>query len=109
MFDFVPEPWGHLMHSESMFIEKLISGNCPAEMINDFKYGLNRKSKDYFIKLFNLVTEGETQIFIRLKFYTWSGTTDPDHLLHENFNQLKKRISEDHLLFRGMSCLLKKI
>jgi len=109
MFDFVSEPWGHLVHNESMFVEKLKTASCPPEMINDFKYGLNRKSKGYFVKLFNIFTRGETQIFKELEFNIWSGTTDPIFLTHENFSNLKKIISEDDLLCRGMGYLLKKI
>lgn len=109
MFDFVPEPWGHLMYSEATFIEKLIAGSCPAEMIQDFKSGLNKKSKNYFFKLFDIFTQGETQVFERLQFYTWSGPTHLSHLLHGNFRHLREKIPEEDLLFRGMSCLLKKL
>lgn len=109
MFDFVPEPWGHLMHSHGEYISMLIKAGTPEAIICDFKYGLNRRSKDYFINLFRDVTDNEIKLFEKVVSYTWSGVVKENHKKHKNFNILSDRYSEEDLLFRGMNILLKKM
>jgi ubiquinone/menaquinone biosynthesis C-methylase UbiE len=109
MFDFVPEPWGHLICSKDEYIQKLRLANCPEEMINDFKSGLNRKRRNYFIKLFALLTDKKLKVFEKKVSYEWSGVINPEHLHHKNFLDLQKIYSKEDLLFRGMNVLLKKV
>jgi ubiquinone/menaquinone biosynthesis C-methylase UbiE len=109
MFDFVPEPWGHLVCSNEEYVRKLQLANCPEEMVNDFKSGLNRKRKNYFIKLFTLLTDEKRKVFEKKVFYEWSGVVNPEHLNHKNFEFLQKKYPREDLLFRGMCFLLKKI
>jgi len=109
MFDFFPEPWGHLVYSEEEYIQNLRYANCPAEMIQDFRSGLNRKGRGYFMKLFTIFTDKKLQIFEKKALYEWSGITKPEHLKHNNFESLQKFYSKEDLLFRGMNILLKKI
>ena len=108
MFDFIPEPWGHLMCSKDEYISKLIRAGTPEAIINDFNYGLNRRSKKYFINLFEEVTRKNARLFEKIVSYSWSGVTNEAHKTHPNFHTLKNKYSEEDLLFRGMNILLKK-
>lgn len=106
MFDFVGEPWGHLMHSEGEYIRMLENANAPAGVISDFMHGINRKPRKYFAELFhNSISRGE---FKKVEGYEWSGVVSPDHLEHPNFKYLGDKYSKEDLLFRGMNFLLKK-
>lgn len=109
MFDFVPEPWGHLVYAEDEYIEKLRQAGCPSDIVSDFRVGLNKRKKDYFLSLFRLTTEGETQLFKKIESYTWSGAVNPEHLSHENYRKLIRVYSREDLLFRGMNIFLQKI
>lgn len=109
MFDFVPEPWGHLVECQNEYIQKLQNANCPKDIITDFESGLNRKRKRYFIKLFELFTDEDIKLFEKKVSYEWSGVINPEHLTHKNFQDLQKIYPKDDLLFRGMNILFKKI
>jgi ubiquinone/menaquinone biosynthesis C-methylase UbiE len=71
MFDFLPEPWVHLMCSEEEYVSKLINAGTPDDIINDFRYCLNKKPKDYFFDLFEKVLE--YGLFEKKESYRWSG------------------------------------
>jgi ubiquinone/menaquinone biosynthesis C-methylase UbiE len=109
MFDFFPEPWGHLVYSEDEYIQKIRSAHCPEEMIQDFRSGLNKKRRRYFIKLFSIFTDDKLQIFEKKASYEWSGVSNPEFMKHNNFERLQKIYLKEDLLFRGMNILLKKI
>jgi len=109
MFDFVPEPWAHLVYSKEEYIQKLREANCPEDAINDFISGLNRKRRKYFIQLFELVTDITLKVFEKKASLEWSGLTNPDYKDHENFKTLQKIYPKEDLLFRGMNILLKKL
>ena len=109
MFDFFPEPWGHLVYSEDEYIQKIRSAHCPEEMIQDFRSGLNKKRRRYFIKLFSIFTDEKLQIFEKKVSYEWSGVSNPGFMKHNNFERLQKVYPKEDLLFRGMNILLQKI
>ncbi len=96
-------------YAEDEYIEKLRQAGCSPEIVNDFRIGLNRRKKDYFLSLFRLTTEGELQLFKKLESYTWSGVVDPKHLSHRNYLKLKRVYSREDLLFRGMNIFLQMI
>jgi len=104
MFDFLPEPWGHLMYQPEEYAEKLRAVGTPQEMVNDFLYGLNRKPKKYFIDLFN-----QKNTFKVLSCHEWSGLTKDEFRQHPNYSLLKSRYSEEDLFFRGAHFLIKKL
>ena len=108
MFDFIPEPWGHLVHSEDEFVQKLRHANCSEEIIKDFKSGLNRKRKSYFIKLFKIFTDEKLPLFEKILSNEWSGCINETQMNHKNFEDLQKVYPKEDLLFRGMNILLKK-
>jgi len=108
MFDFIPEPWGHLAHSKEEYIQKLRHANCSEEIIKDFKSGLNRKRRSYFIKLFKLFTDEKLQLFEKIVSNEWSGCVNDTHTDHKNFQNLQKIYPRKDLLFRRMNILLKK-
>lgn len=108
MFDFIPEPWGHLVCSIEEYCEKLRQENCPHEMIQDFRSGLNRKGRKYFKQLFSLFTDDKLPIFERKESFEWSGVLHPSHMNHKNFSHLQKIYPKEELLVRGMNFLLKK-
>lgn len=108
MFDFIPEPWGHLVYTEEAYISLLINSGASGNIINDFRYGLNRKMKDYYFNIFEEVTTGDMPLFEKIASYKWSGVVNESHKAHPNFQNLKNIHSEKDLLFRGMNMLLKK-
>jgi ubiquinone/menaquinone biosynthesis C-methylase UbiE len=109
MFDFIPEPWGHLIYSTDDYVKKLKAEGCPLEMINDFIYGLNRFKKKYFLTIFRITTEGELKLFEKMESYEWAGVVKQEHLSHKNFQVLRKIYSQEDLLSRGMNILIQKI
>jgi ubiquinone/menaquinone biosynthesis C-methylase UbiE len=108
MYDFVPEPWGHLMYSNEVYNSKLKNAGAPEAIISDFNHGLNRKTKDYFLNLFKETSNDKMRIFEKVISYTWSGVVNENHKKHKNFNILKCNYPKEDLLFRGMNILLRK-
>lgn len=108
MYDFIPEPWGHLLYSTDEYVNILYESGCPENIVNDFKYGLNRKPIGFFRNLFEKHCTLESQCFNMINTNSWSGVCDESHLSHDNFIELQKRYSKDDLLFRGMNILLQK-
>lgn len=106
MFDFVSEPWGHLLHPEPEYVEMLEKAKAPKEIISDFKYGINKKPKKYFTDLFSgAIQKG---MFKKIISYEWSGVVKPEHMDCSNFKELSHKYSKEDLLFRGMNILLRK-
>jgi len=108
MFDYIPEPWGHLVCSNEDYAAKLKNAGTPPSQINDFLYGMNRKPKDYFINMFNSIVKDE--YFEKLVYNTWSGLLSESHREHPNYYRLlnTNKYSEEDLLFRGLNILLRK-
>ena len=116
MAQLIPEPWAHLKYSEEEYIMKLRSAPQGTDYcVKEFKNALNRKSRKYFIELFDKYTSKNwiDSILCRPRFKTilrheWIGTEDPAYLTHPNFKYLKGIYPEEELLFRGMYLLLLK-
>lgn len=116
MAQFIQEPWAHLIYNEDEYIRKLSLATSGDEYwVDEFKNALNRKSKKYFIELFDKYTFSNWLQYIihRSHFETlirheWIGVDKIVHLDHPNFKILKDIYSEDELLFRGMYLLLRK-
>ncbi|WP_174591661.1 class I SAM-dependent methyltransferase [Methanocella conradii] len=106
MFDFINEPWGHLIHSEEEYIRMLEDTNTPPAIISDFMHGLNRLPRKYFIELFDEVIKNGK--FDKIESYEWSGVTNSSHLEHPNFKYLCNKYPKEDLLFRGMNVLFRK-
>jgi len=108
MFDFLPEPWLHLMISEEDYIQKLCNAKCPQSIIDDYKFGLNKKPRSYFFALFTAVCSEELSLFSKIVSYDWSAVTKDSHLNHPNYFALLKSYTHEDLTFRGMNILLRK-
>lgn len=109
MFDFIPEPWGHLIYCSDDYVKKLKAEGCPSDIINDFIFGLNKFKKEYFLTIFKITTEGDLQLFKKLESYEWSGVVKQEHLFHRNFQSLSKIYSQENLLSRGMNIFIQKL
>lgn len=107
MFDFVNEPWGHLVHEEEEYVDMLQKANTPQDIINDYRFGINKKPKKYYEDLFKEVTKN--RMFKEICSYNWSGVVSKEHLSHNNYVKLRKIYDKEDLLFRGMNILIKKI
>lgn len=107
MFDYVNEPWGHLVYDETEYLNMLQKANTPQDVIDDFMFGLNKKPKRYFDGLFETVAKN--RMFDKICSYNWSGVVSNEHLSHNNYIKLCGIYDKEDLLFRGMNILIKKI
>ncbi|WP_342679605.1 class I SAM-dependent methyltransferase [Methanofollis sp. UBA420] len=108
MFDFIALPWEHLLRSQEQYESMLQEADCPPAVLSDFKYGLNRRNKEYFFTLFDKYTDPNHGLFEKIVSYTWSGVVNKSHLEHPNYLRAQKYYPKEDLLFRGMNILLKK-
>jgi ubiquinone/menaquinone biosynthesis C-methylase UbiE len=116
MAQFVPEPWAHLKYSEEEYISKLRLATPGTEYwVREFKSALNRKTRKYFIELFEKYTSRSSigRIFHKpcfkiLEQQVWQGVENPSHLDHQNFEFLKQKYPTEELLFQGMYLVLQK-
>lgn len=109
MTNFVTEPWAHLIYSEEEYIEMLRAATPGTEYyVNEFKYGLNKLPRKYYLDLFNKYnSDSSSKKLINLvrklfnkdccKFSIveteqWNGVGDEKYILHENFEKVKKSI-----------------
>lgn len=106
MFDYINEPWGHLIYEEEEYLELLKNANTPQDVINDFIFGINKKPKKYYYELFRSVVKNG--MFEKKYSRSWSGVVSNEHLSHNNYLKLREIHDEKDLLFRGMNILLKK-
>jgi SAM-dependent methyltransferase len=108
MFDFLSEPWLHLILPHDEYIQRLRAAQCPPSIIEDFIHGLNRKPKEYFLNLFTAICSVEMNMFKKIVSYEWSGVQKESHMTHPNYFRLLNHYSHDDLTFRGMNFLLEK-
>jgi ubiquinone/menaquinone biosynthesis C-methylase UbiE len=106
MFDFVNEPWEHLVHEEKEYLKMLRKAGTPQDIIDDFIFGINKKPKKYYDDLFETIVKNG--MFKKICSYSWSGVFSDEHLSHKNFTKLLETYAKEDLLFRGMNILIKK-
>jgi ubiquinone/menaquinone biosynthesis C-methylase UbiE len=136
MSSFINEPWAHLVYSEDEFLQQLIDITGGNSFWGDeFKFGLNKLSKQYYINLFskycknfnelsNIISNSsaigninnrysnenlyENFLFSALEYHEWIGVEDENSLNHRNFKILQTKFSKEELLFRGAYMVLQK-
>lgn len=98
-----PEPWGHLINTES-FYEKLKKLGASNEELDEYKNAMNRKPFKYYKDLFETVNRLNFNV---LALVFWKG--GEENISHENFNYLiSAGYSQDDLLTNGAYFIFEK-
>jgi len=106
MNDFVGIPWGHLVYSESEYVEMLRKSGASERSVEDFLHGLNRLRVRDFRRIFHAAhKKGAIRILLRREC---RGFADEANREHPNYRRLRKTMSREDLLTRGMEVVFRK-
>jgi len=101
----VGSPWLHLLESDDEFADAILRNGGTQEEANEYRHAMNRRRLAYYREMFSRVAEQVEY----LQQYEWSGCSQPENRDHENFARcLRSGYSEEELLFRGMTKLMRK-
>jgi SAM-dependent methyltransferase len=110
-FQYVPEPWGHLIYTTEQFVDNMKRNGAHEYEIGSFLFGINRKRLAYYLVLLEQgVQERLYEIVHRTSIEEWSGVTVPEHVEHPFMRAaLSQGYSKEELLVRGMRWILRVI
>jgi SAM-dependent methyltransferase len=106
--NFVAEPWRHLLLSTDQFAMEMERGGASFDQIDDFRFGLNRKSpQTYYLEFVRVLKLLKVRKF---HMESWKGCVNDALRDHPNRFQASKilKCPPDDLLFRGFCFCIEK-
>jgi ubiquinone/menaquinone biosynthesis C-methylase UbiE len=102
----VAEPWAHLVLSDDEFVARMLMNGADQWEVDDYRGAMNRRRLCDYDKL---LRDGVASLGFDLVWHQrWTGVADPVHTSHGNFAVARRSYSEEELLTRGMTSVLRK-
>jgi ubiquinone/menaquinone biosynthesis C-methylase UbiE len=101
----VPSPWQHLLSDDEDYCARIAGNGGDAHETAEYRTAMNRRRLSDYISAF----DGIRSDCEFLAENQWSGCSDASNPSHSNFGDcLRRGFSEEELLLRGMSKVLRK-